>query len=118
MLAGPDQAAWIVSPPTNAGNATALARAALAHARPGVPAYLIRARYERSRAAPAPKPFAMAEQALALDEDLPPIDLILDAADNPRLALEHPAGRYLLPGRGSGVRPWPGPASGGASSSG
>jgi hypothetical protein len=46
----------------------------------------------------------MAEQAVAFDEDLPPIDLVLDAVDIPRLAAEHPAGRYLLPCRGSGVQ--------------
>jgi len=45
----------------------------------------------------------MAEQVVAFDEDLPPIDLVLDAVDLRQLAAAHPAPRYLLPCRGSGV---------------
>jgi hypothetical protein len=120
VLAGPDQTAWIVSPATDVGSATALTRAAMAHARPAVLAYLIQGRYEHvnfickpafirvrvSEVVPPqpPKLFAMAEQAVAFDEDLPPIDLVLDAVDIRRVACEHPAPRYLLPCRGSGVR--------------
>ena len=120
VLAEPDHTAWIVSPGTDVGNATALARAAMVHARPAILAYLVQGRYEHvnfiwkpaltrvrvSEVVPPqpPKLFAMAEQAVALDEDLPPIDLVLDAVDIPRLACEHPARRYLLPCRGSGVQ--------------
>ncbi len=50
-----------------------------------------------------PKLLAMAEQVVAFDEDLPPIDLVLDAVDLRQLAAAHPARRYLLPCRGSGV---------------
>jgi hypothetical protein len=120
VLAEPDRAAWVVSPGTDVGNATALARAALAYARPGVAAYLVEGRYQHvnfiwepaftrlrvSEVVPPqpPKLLAMAVQALAFDEDLPPLDLVLDAVDIRRIASEHPAKRYLLPCRGSGVK--------------
>jgi hypothetical protein len=50
-----------------------------------------------------PKLFAMAEQVVAFDEDLPPVELVLDAVDIRRLAADRPAPEYLLPCRGSGV---------------
>jgi hypothetical protein len=50
-----------------------------------------------------PKLFAQAQQAVAYDEDLPPVDLVLDAVTVPELAAAHPAGAYLLPCRGSGT---------------
>jgi hypothetical protein len=50
-----------------------------------------------------PKLLAMAAQAVAFDEDLPPVELVLDAVDIRHLAAEHPAPDYLLPCRGSGV---------------
>jgi len=119
VLAGPDEVVSVSSPETDVGNATALARAALAHARPGARAYVVQGRYEHvnfiwepaplrirvTEVVPPepPKLFAMAEQVVAFDEDLPPIELVLDAVDIRRLAAEHPAGRYLLPCRGSGV---------------
>ena len=119
LLAGPDEVAWIESPETDVGNASALARAALAHARPGVRAYLVQGRYEHVNFIWEPRPlavrvtevvppeppklFAMAEQVVAYDEDLPPIDLVLDAVDIRDLAAAHPAERYLVPCRGSGI---------------
>jgi hypothetical protein len=119
LLAGPDEVAWIDSPDTDVGNATALARAALAHRRPGLRAYLVQGRYEHVNFIWEPRPvrvrvtevvppeppklFAMAEQVVAYDEDLPPIDLVLDSVDIRDLAADHPAERYLLPCRGSGV---------------
>jgi hypothetical protein len=119
VLAGPDEVAWIESPATDVGNATALARAARSDTRPGVRAYLVQGRYEHvnfiwePRPVPVrvtevvppepPKLFALAEQVVAYDEDLPPVDLVLDAVDIRDLAAAHPAERYLLPCRGSGV---------------
>jgi hypothetical protein len=119
LLAGPDEVAWIDSPATDVGNATALARAALSHARPGLRAYLVQGRYEHVNFIWEPRPvrvrvtevvppeppklLAMAEQVVAYDEDLPPIDLVLDSVDIRDLAADHPAERYLLPCRGSGV---------------
>ena len=120
VLAEPSRAIWVVAPETDVGNATALAQAALSHARPGVFAYLVQGRYQHvnfiwepaltpvrvSEVIPPdpPKLFAMAEQVVAFDEDLPPVDLILDAVDIRQLAGQHPAERYLLPCRGSGVQ--------------
>jgi hypothetical protein len=119
VLAGPDEVVSVDSPETDVGNATALARTALAHSRSGVRAYVVRGRYEHVNfiwePAPVrirvtevvppepPKLLAMAEQAVAFDEDLPPIELVLDAVDIRRLATADPAGRYLLPCRGCGV---------------
>jgi len=119
ILAGPDEAVWIHSPDTDPSNATALAKAAQALARPGARAYLVQGRYEHVnfiyQPAPVtvrvtevvpprpPKLFALAEQVVAYDEDLPPVELVLDAVDFADLAAGHPADRYLLPCRGSGV---------------
>jgi hypothetical protein len=119
VLAVPAQVVSISSPETDVGNATALARAALAHRRDGVRAYVVQGRYEHVNfiwePAPVrirvvevvppepPKLYAMAEQVVAYDEDLPPIDLILDAVDIRQLAAANPSPRYLLPCRGSGV---------------
>jgi hypothetical protein len=119
VLAGPDEVVSISSPETDVGNATALARTALAHSRPGARAYVVQGRYEhvnfiwepapvRIRVTevvpPAPpKLYAMAEQVVAFDEDLPPIELVLDAVDIGQLASANPSARYLLPCRGSGV---------------
>ena len=120
VLAEPRRVAWIASPTTDVGNPTALALAALRHARRGVRAYLVQGRYEHvnfiwqpaltrvriSEVVPPepPKLFAMTQQVVAFDEDLPPIELVLDAVDLLDLASDHPAKRYLLPCRGSGVQ--------------
>lgn len=119
VLSGPDTTVWIDDPAVDVGNATALARAALAHRREGALAYVLRGRFEHVnfvwRPTPVritvtevvppfpPKLFAMAEQAVSFDEDLPPVDLVLDAVDVRELARANPAPRYLLPCRGSGV---------------
>jgi hypothetical protein len=119
VLAGPRETAWIEDGDVDVGNATALARAAARHARAGVRAYVVMGRYEHvnfiwdpaplrvhvTEVVPPepPKLLAMAEQAVAFDEDLPPLDLILEAVDIRGLARAHPAERYLLPCRGSGV---------------
>ena len=119
MLSGPDTTVWIDDGEVDVGNATALARAAAANRRDGALAYVVRGRYEHVnfiwRPAPVrvhvtelippepPKLYAMAGQAIAFDEELPPIELVLDAVDIRDLAGGHPAERYLLPCRGSGV---------------
>jgi hypothetical protein len=120
VLAGPDEVVSISSPDTDVGNATALARAALAHAAANARAYVVQGRYEHVNfiwePAPIrirvtelippepPKLLAMAEQVVAFDEDLPPIDLVGDVVDIRQLAADHPAAAYLLPCRGSGVQ--------------
>jgi hypothetical protein len=119
VLAGPDEVVSIDAPDTDVGNATALARLALAHARPGGRAYVVQGRYEHVNFIwePAPvrvrvtevvppepaKLLDMAAQVVAFDEDMPPVELVLDAVDIRTLAARHPAARYLLPCRGSGV---------------
>jgi hypothetical protein len=115
LLAGPDQTAWVVSPQTDVGNATALAAAAA----PGARVTVVIGRFEHvnfiwepapievrvTEVVPPypPKLFAQAEQAVAYDEDLPPVRLVLDAVDVHVLAADHPASSYLLPCRGSGT---------------
>lgn len=119
VLAGPDAVAVVTAPDTDAGNATALAAAARESGRPGALAYLVTGRYEHVnfiwRPSPIPirvvevvpphpaKLYDQAQRVVAFDEDLPPIDLTLDAVAIPDLAAAHPAAEYLLPCRGSGV---------------
>jgi hypothetical protein len=119
VLAVPEQVVSIEAPEVDVGNATALARVALAQDRPGALAYVVTGRYQHVnfiwRPAPVrirvtevipptpPKLLAMAEQVVAFDEDLPPIELVLEAVDIPQLAAAHPASSYLLPCRGAGT---------------
>lgn len=119
LLAGPERTVWIDDPGTDVGNASAMARTALAQARPQALAYVIQGSYEHVNFIWRPQPlrihvtevippepaklFVLAGQVVAFDEDLPPIELVLDAVDIRELAGEHPAGHYLLPCRGSGV---------------
>lgn len=119
VLAEPRGLVWIGSPETDVGNATALALAARPYQRPGVKAYAVAGRFEHinfiwdpqpvrirvTEVVPPdpPKLLAMAEQACAFDEDLPPLDLTADLVDITELANAHPASTYLLPCRGSGA---------------
>lgn len=117
-LAGPDEVVWVDSPTTDVGNATALAAAARASSRPGR-AYVVQGRFEHVNFLWEPQPirvrvtevvppepaklYEQARQVVVFDEDLPPIDLVLDAVRIPDLAAERPSDAYLLPCRGSGV---------------
>ena len=119
VLSGPDQTAWIAEPTCDVGNATALALAALKHRRDGIDAYAVKGKFEHVNVIWRPQPitvrvtevtppepaklFEMARQAIAFDEDLPPIDLVLDSVDIRELGRENSAPEYLLPCRGSGV---------------
>ena len=119
VLSGPATTAWIDEPEADVGNATALASAAFTHHRDGVLAYVVQGRFEHVnfiwRPAPLtirvtevvpphpPKLLAMAEQVVGYDEDLPPVDLTLDAVDVRELVAANPAAHYLLPCRGSGL---------------
>jgi len=119
VLSGPADTVWIEEPDTDVGNASALARTALLRGPAGALAYVVQGRYEHVnfiwQPAPIrisvtevipplpPKLYAMAEQVVAFDEDLPPIELVLDAVDIRELADAHPSQHYLLPCRGSGV---------------
>jgi hypothetical protein len=115
LLSGPDDTAWVHRPEVDVGNATALAGAAV----PGATTTVVLGRFEHvnfiHRPAPIrlrvtevvpPEPaklLAQARQAVAYDEDLPPVELVLDAVRVEDLAAAHPAGCYLLPCRGSGA---------------
>jgi hypothetical protein len=119
MLSGPDTTVWIDDDRVDVGNASSLARAALSRDADGALAYVVRGRHEHVnfiwRPAPIrirvtevvpPQPaklFSMAAQAIAFDEELPPIELVLDAVDIRELAAANSADRYLLPCRGSGI---------------
>ncbi len=119
VLAGPAATAWIDEPSVDVSNASALATAALARRRDGVLAYVVQGRFEHVNFIWRPEPLtirvtevvppyppkllAMAEQAVGFDEDLPPVRLVLDSVDVRDLMDGHPAARYLLPCRGSGV---------------
>jgi hypothetical protein len=118
VLAGPEATVWITDPSADVGNASALAAVAAKHRRDGVLAYLIQGKFEHVNFIwrPAPravrvtevvpphpaKLLAMAEQVVAFDEDLPPVELALDAVDVAGLMAAHPARHHLLPCRGSG----------------
>lgn len=119
LLARPDQVAWVQSSDTDTSNATALALAARSQPRSGVLAYIVEGRYNnvnfiwepslipltvREVVPPSPpKLLTMAQQVVAFDTELPPIDLTLDAVDIGELAAQHPASQYLLQCRGSGI---------------
>jgi hypothetical protein len=119
VLSGPQTTVWITDPGADVGNATALAQTALKHHRDGVLAYLVQGKFEHVnfiwRPSPVPirvtevippfppKLLAMAEQVVAFDEDLPPVQLNLDAVSVADLVARHPAPHYLLPCRGCGV---------------
>lgn len=115
LLSGPDDTAWVHDPEVDVGNATALAGAAV----PGAATTVVLGRFEHVNFIHRPEPvrvrvtevvppeppklLAQARQAVAYDEDLPPVELVLDAVRVEELAAAHPAGHYLLPCRGSGT---------------
>lgn len=117
VLAGPDEVHFVESPHTDVGNATALAAAS----DPDALVTLVLGMFSHVnfiyRPAPVPvrvtevvppeppKLLAQARQVVEFDEDLPPIDLILDAVRVDDLASANPASDYLLPCRGSGAAP-------------
>lgn len=119
VLSGPARTAWIEDPDTDVGNATAMATTAARLGRHDVDAYAIKGKYEHVNVIWQPQPvriivtevvppepaklLEMARQAVEFDDELPPVELILDAVDIRVMASENPASGYLLPCRGSGV---------------
>lgn len=119
VWATPDRALWIDDPAVDVGNATALAAAAAAHHRDGISAYVVKGRFEHvnfiwepaplrvhvTEVTPPepPKLLAQARQVVEFDEDLPPIELVLDATTFVELTTSTDAAAYLLPCRGSGA---------------
>jgi hypothetical protein len=119
VWSGPDATVLIDDPGVDVGNATALARAATAHGLSGVSGFVVKGMFEHvnfiwkpspirvhvTEVVPPhpPKLLAQAEQVVAFDDDLPPIDLVLDAVDFTDLAASAPSDIYLLPCRGAGI---------------
>ena len=117
-LAGPDECKWIESPDTDTANATALARVAREQGR-GAPVCVVEGRYHHVNLIHRPRPlpvrvvevvppepaklYDMAARVVDFDEELPPVELQLEALDIRRLAEAEPGGSYLLPCRGSGI---------------
>jgi hypothetical protein len=115
VISGPEATSWVERPEVDVGNATALANAAV----PGAATTVVLGRFEHvnfiHRPTPIPvrvtevvppepaKLLAQARQTVEFDEDLPPVELILDAVDVEATAAAHPAPGYLLPCRGSGT---------------
>lgn len=121
VLAGGAEVELVDSPETDVGNATALAQAAARHHRPGVLAYVVTGRYRHVNFVWEPKPVTvlvdevvpphpaklvdMARQAIAFDEDLPPIALVQRLISIPQLIRAAPGPGCLLPCRGAAEIP-------------
>lgn len=121
VLAGGAELELVDSPETDVGNATALAQTAGRHYRPGVLAYVVTGRYRHVNFIWEPKPVTvlvdevvpphpaklvdMARQALAFDEDLPPVALVQRLISIPQLMRTAPGAGCLLPCRGAAEIP-------------
>ena len=119
VWSGPDRTQLIADPAVDVGNATALAGAAADHGRPGVSGFVVKGRFEHinfiwepdpvrvyvTEVTPPepPKLLAQARQVVDFDEDMPPVDLILDSVTFDDLAATAPSDSYLLPCRGAGT---------------
>jgi hypothetical protein len=115
VLAGPDEVAYVEDRSVDVGNASALARAADR----SKPATVVLGMFSHVNFIYRPQPITVrvtevvppwppklltqAQQVVDFDEDLPPIELVLDAVRVEDLAVANPADHYLLPCRGSGA---------------
>jgi hypothetical protein len=118
VLALPDEVAFVADPSVDTGNASQMARAALACGR-AARVYVVQGRFEHVNfiVEPAPlrvrvlevvppeppKLLEMARAVLDYDEDMPPVALDFTPIDLRELAAAHPADRYLYPCRCSGL---------------
>jgi hypothetical protein len=117
-LAGPDDCAYVVRHDVDTANATALAEVALAEGG-AASISVVEGRYRHVnfivRARPTvirlvdvvppepPRLLDLAHQAVAIDEDLPPVRLCPDLLDVRTLAAAQPDTHYLLPCQGAGL---------------
>jgi hypothetical protein len=117
VVALPGQLEMVDSPATDVGNASAMAEAAARHHRPGAMAYAITGRYKHVNFIWQPQPVTvfvdevvpphpaklvdMARQAIAYDEDLPPIALVQRLTSISQMARSIRGGKYLLPCQGA-----------------
>ncbi|MCY3539508.1 MAG: hypothetical protein OXH10_06635 [bacterium] len=119
VWSGPDRTQLIEDPTVDVGNATALAHAAARHGRDGVSGFVIKGKFEHinfiwepdpvrifvTELTPPepPKLLVQAGQVVDFDEDLPPVELVLNSVSFSDLAADLPADSYLLPCRGAGT---------------
>jgi hypothetical protein len=117
-LGGPDDCVYVVRHDVDSANATALAEVAAAEA-PTAAICVVEGLYQHVnfivRANPLqirlvdvvpperPRLLDLARQAIAIDEDLPPVRLVPDLLDVPTLAAAVPDDHYLLPCQGAGL---------------
>ena len=117
VMALPAEVAMVDSPGTDVGNASAMAEAAGRHRRPGVKAYVVTGRYRHVNFIWQPQPVTvyvdevvpphpaklvdMARQAIAFDEDLPPIAIVQRLISIPQLSRSSRGGSCLLPCQGA-----------------
>ena len=117
VMALPAEVAMVESPGTDVGNASAMAEVAGRHRRPGVKAYVVTGRYRHVNFIWQPQPVTvfvdevvpphpaklvdMARQAVAFDEDLPPIAIVQRLISIPQLSRSGPGGSCLLPCQGA-----------------
>ena len=116
-LAGPDDCTYVVRPDVDTANATALAEVALSVGSPTVCVveglyhhvnFIVRANPLEVRlidvVPPTPSRLVdLARQAVAIDEDLPPVRLVPHLLEVPTLAGGTAEGHYLLPCQGAGI---------------
>ena len=119
VWSGPDRTMLIEDAAVDVGNATALAQAAARHGRPGVSGFVVKGMFEHinfiwepdpvrifvTEVTPPepPKLLSQARQVVDFDEDLPPVELVLDSVTFADLAATVPSDAYLLPCRGAGT---------------
>ena len=119
IWSGPARTMLIEDATVDVGNASALARAADRYGRPGISGFVVKGMFEHinfiwepdplrvfvTEVTPPepPKLLRQAQQVVDFDEDLPPVELVLDAVTFPDLAATVPADSYLLPCRGAGT---------------
>lgn len=118
-LAGPDDCAYIVRHDVDSANATALAQVAEAEGNAAA-VYVVEGRYQHVNFIVRARPFEvrlvdvvppepprlldLARQAIAIDEDLPPVRLFAELIDIRALAApEGPDTHFLLPCQGGGL---------------
>lgn len=117
-LGGPDDCAYVVRHDVDSANATALAEVA-ATVGGSASICVVEGLYQHVnfivRANPLvvrlvdvvppdpPRLFDLARQAIAIDEDLPPVRLVPELLDVPTLAAAVPDDHYLLPCQGAGL---------------
>lgn len=122
-LGGPDDCAYVVRHDVDSANATALAEVALGLDGDGAaarrPICVVEGRYQHVnfivRASPLvvrlvdvvppepPRLLDLARQAIAIDDDLPPLRLDADLLDVRALAAAAPDDHYVLPCQGAGL---------------